>query len=312
MKYLIMAATLIFSGLTYSFIESKSDTKQIEEEDHRTEVVLMGVWHFSNPAMDEYNPTVDNYFSKRRQQEIAELNNALATMSPDKIFVERDSRYQSYYDSLYQDPNFDPEKIPNNRGTSEVYQVGFKLGKILGHQKVYCADADGLWLGRAANPVAKEQYTELEKKESTAMTNSIKEDNEFYKKNSILDAVIRENHPATVLANHSGYIDYYARIIDQNQKESYPVYVQEIGEEKEERLVCGVDQKYVGAELVAEWYKRNIKIYSKIMENTTKEDKRIFVMFGAGHIHIIKQLFEDNPSFKVVEVNDFLDKQATK
>ncbi len=275
-------------------------------KDDRTEIVLLGTWHFSNPGQDEYNTTSDNFFAPKRQKEINELNKRLAAFNPDKIFLENSADYQIYFDSLYTIPNFDFKTVRNGHGVNEAYQIGYKLGKILNHEKVYGADADGLWLGSAVNEVAKEQHKDLESKHTAKMKSWVKYSDDLMKKSSIKDIMISMNHPDSIIKNNEYYIDYAVQIIDQNKQEGSPLFAHTLEGEKEERLAGTFDQKYIGAELVAEWYKRNIKIYSKILEQTNPEDKRIFVLFGAGHIRILRHLFEDNPNFKIVEVNEYL------
>jgi len=303
-KYLIPSLVLILS-CSNPDLEFSSNNKD-KLKDDRTEVVLLGTWHFSNPGQDEYNTTSDDFYAPKRQTEINELNKSLASFNPDKIFVENSAEYQVYFDSLYNIPNFDFKKVRNGHGVNEVYQVGYKLGKMLQHEKIYGADADGLWLGSAVNDVAKKQYKELEKIHNAKMMSWVKYLDAFMKKNTIKDIMISMNHPDSIIKNNEYYIDYSAQIIDQTKAEGSPLFVHTLEGEKEERLAGTFDQKYIGAELVAEWYKRNIKIYTKILEQTSPEDQRIFVLFGAGHIRILKHLFEDNPHFKIVEVNDIL------
>jgi hypothetical protein len=67
-----------------------------------------------------------------------------------------------------------------------------------------------------------------------------------------------------------------------------------------EQVFLRINQNQLGAELVSEWYKRNIKIYSNILAYTEDKNERVLVIFGVGHIRILQHLFEDNPNFIVV------------
>jgi hypothetical protein len=68
----------------------------------------------------------------------------------------------------------------------------------------------------------------------------------------------------------------------------------------------GKDQEYVGTDLVADWYNTNLHIYTNILRLIQPTDKAILVIFGQGHIPILKHLFESNPDFEVVEIKDVL------
>ena len=68
----------------------------------------------------------------------------------------------------------------------------------------------------------------------------------------------------------------------------------------------GNEKNYVGANLTADWYSTNIHIYANILKSIKPTDKTIVVIFGQGHIPILKHLFTNNSDFKVVEVKDIL------
>ncbi len=272
-------------------------------KDDRKEVVLLGLWHFSNPGADEYNTTVENYFSDRRQQEINQVNQALAKYNPSKVFVECMSSDQAYFDSLYQEKDFDPQKLANSRGTSEHYQIGFKLSKMLGLNGVECVDAPGLWLGSAANEVAAKQYPALDAAFTKKMEEHIHEENQFLKEHSIAEGLVRYNTKESLGLNHDIYISFFSSIIDQSKEEDFPVFYKD---EKEDRLAISPDQKYIGAELISEWYRRNIKIFSKVLERVEEDDDRILIIFGQGHIPILRRMFDDHPKYRIVEVAEVL------
>jgi hypothetical protein len=283
-----------------------ADSTGLPKDDHRTEVLLLGVWHFSNPGLDEYNTEVDDYFNPKRQQEISEVNNRLASFQPNKIFVECQSSRQAYIDSLYQSPDFDPKKLQKNRGVNELYQIGFKLGNLLGHQKLYCVDASGLWIGPAVNKVAAEQYPELTDNLNNKFKKIMVEKDQFLASHTIRESLLDFNTAKSLAENHNYYITFAASIVDNTVEEDFPIFEHEEAEGTKGRLSVSPDRKYIGAELVAEWYRRNIKIYSKILEAVESGDERILIVFGQGHIPIIRQLFIDHPDFKVVEVNTVL------
>ena len=62
----------------------------------------------------------------------------------------------------------------------------------------------------------------------------------------------------------------------------------------------------MGAELTADWYRRNIKIYSKMITQLDYTENAIFLIMGNDHIPIIRHLFESNPYFEVVDTELWL------
>jgi hypothetical protein len=54
-----------------------------------------------------------------------------------------------------------------------------------------------------------------------------------------------------------------------------------------------------GADLLAAWYERNIRIFANLHRLGLNPDDRVFLVFGAGHIPILRQLVEDSPYFCV-------------
>ena len=71
----------------------------------------------------------------------------------------------------------------------------------------------------------------------------------------------------------------------------------------------GAGDLFIGADSVARWYKRNIRISANVYDITDfdKED-RILMIYGAGHVWQLRQFFTDSPDFDYVEVNDYLGK----
>ena len=52
------------------------------------------------------------------------------------------------------------------------------------------------------------------------------------------------------------------------------------------------------------WYSRNLRIFKNIQEIGATSDDRVLVLYGAGHVPILKQLFECSPEYDVVEFGE--------
>ncbi len=62
-----------------------------------------------------------------------------------------------------------------------------------------------------------------------------------------------------------------------------------------------------GANLLAEWVRRNIKIYRHILARVDYDaGERVVVFIGADHVAAIRPFLEANYNVRVVEVGDYL------
>lgn len=68
----------------------------------------------------------------------------------------------------------------------------------------------------------------------------------------------------------------------------------------------GFPDHHIGADLVGEWYKRNLRIYANIWQAVEPDTDRVVVMIGQGHVWTLRQFFRENPDFEVVPVDEVL------
>ena len=61
--------------------------------------------------------------------------------------------------------------------------------------------------------------------------------------------------------------------------------------------------------LSAWWYSRNLRIYRNILATQPAANDRILVIFGNGHMSILRHVFESTPEFDLVELRDLLRKK---
>lgn len=65
------------------------------------------------------------------------------------------------------------------------------------------------------------------------------------------------------------------------------------------------DHSYAGAEMVTKWYERNLKIFSNLQRLATKS-KRLFVIYRAGHLQILRALINADSNLKLTDVYKYL------
>jgi hypothetical protein len=63
---------------------------------------------------------------------------------------------------------------------------------------------------------------------------------------------------------------------------------------------------WAGADLVSDWVRRNMRIYTNIMGLIESPDDRILVIYGAGHLGWLQNAFEMNPSVRLRKLAEFV------
>jgi len=256
---------------------------------HKAKAMVLGVFHFDNPGLDSYKPKyVFNILEKKRQEELEILLKQIAEYKPTKILLEWDriqsdsitnERYLEYLNGTF---SIDDK-------SNEVYQLGFKLAKKMGHKKIYCADASAEWFGVKLDW---DNYdVEAYLKSRGQYEKSTRYDFQtFYELNDSLKTVqtltahlAMLNNPKNRLKDHQAYLT--------------------------EMILEGSGDNYIGADAVAKWYRRNLRIFANTYDFTDFDrEERLLLIYGSGHVWQLRQLFMDSPDFEYVEINEFLTK----
>jgi len=271
-----------------SAVQAEEEVLTLEEFQARppmAEVLLFGTFHFKDAGRDSYKPEVDiDILSESRQQELAAVLNALEKrFTPTKIAIETKGDWatrivKSEYPSWLED---DFELKAN-----EVYQMGFRLGKQMGHPRLYPIDVFGRSYeglpgdleayakskgqGEFMNDEWEEAYFALYRQEDRAKANR-----------SLTETFICMNDPDRLITGHGHYL---------------------LGS-----VALGDEDEYPGADNVTGWwYNRNLRIFANIRRIAEPGD-RILVIIGAGHVPILRHAFQASPEFRLIEVLDVLE-----
>lgn len=215
----------------------------------------------------------DDVLAPKRQQELGELAAVLAKFKPTKIALENDSqkklseRYTQYLAGQYV------------LTANETDQIGLRLAKDLGHTAIYAVDADGDFpfprLVHYAKATGQSAQLDAHMAEIGEM---VKAQNEYLKTHSVLQTLLYLNSDAKV-AQNVGYYYLEARY--------------------------GEPGDYAGPDLLAEWYRRNVRIYNHVAKLITSPDDRILVIFGSGHLGWLRQAFGGDPTLRLRKLEEF-------
>jgi hypothetical protein len=207
----------------------------------------------ANPGRDIYNLRVDDVRAPKRQQELAQLADVLAKFAPNKIAIEADQQSQRI-PVAYKDYFAGKHELTQN----EIEQVGFRLGKQLGHGHVFPIDVEGEFPMQRVNDYAKAngRSADLDKL-MAGMGQMVAQQDEYVKSHTVLQTLLYMNAPEQVAADNSFYMQLAA---------------------------YGEPGDFAGPDLLASWYTRNIRIHSNLVKLIQKPTDRILVIYGSGHL----------------------------
>ncbi len=240
----------------------------------KPKVMILGTFHFANPGLDYTKAERDSILSPKRQQEVRELIDKIKAFKPTKIAIEFPYGTTQVNDNytLFLQNKFELKE-------SETYQVAFRLAKELNHKQLYPIDFkkemdfDAVLKSAATN--GQQKFLERFQQVMGFVTKMQAEASKY----TVLEQLRTMNDVAALERLHSLYI-----------------FLAEAGK--------GSD--YTGADVVAGWYERNLKIAMNVVRTAQSSDDRILVLIGAGHVKLLREFLKESPSVEVIEVSGYL------
>ena len=241
----------------------------------RAEVLVLGVYHMANPGRDIFNMQADDVLAPKRQAEIAQLMEVLKRFRPTKVAVERDT-WDKRISKDYTDYLAGRHELTRN----EIEQVGFRLAKELGHPAVHPVDADGEFpYPRLVNYAkASDRSKELEALMGGFGTRT-KAQGEYLASHTVLETLLYMNADERI----DEEVGLYYRL----------AHFSEPGD-------------WAGADLVADWFRRNIRIHANVTRLADSPQERVLVIFGAGHLGWLRQAVASDPTLKLRRLAEFV------
>ena len=246
--------------------------------DQKTKLLLLGSYHMGNPGADAFNLESDDVLAPKRQEEIKDVVKKLAAFKPTKICVEAPfgdsatvARYEQYVNGK--------KELDRN----EEEQIGFRLAKMLGHKTIYPIDVrmnlDDSGIGEVvgADPAKHGPLMgQLEQFGGEAMRVM----GEWLAEKTIGEMLYEMNQPVFNDLNYQTYLRFFLPIVK--------------------------DDNYAGADMVASWNQRNLRIMSNLHQIGVTPEDRVLIIFGQGHTPLFERIAKDSPYFEVVNVLPYL------
>ena len=262
----------------YLFLISCFVSIALQAQTQKTKILLLGTFHFENPGLDVAKYENFNVMTPDHQKEMENMAQKLKTFAPDKIFVEWNYKDQEGLDKMYAKNTDSLLKAD----ADERIQIALRTAKKLGHKQLYAIDYHDTTFAYdlMINSMEKAGQQEL-----------ISTSNEVMKQHEQSENAKRKTYTLTQL------------MLDVNTKESN---ASNLGWYLTIANRAGANDVFVGANLVSEWYKRNLYMYALVQKLTVAKDKNIMVLLGAGHTAMLREFVKNDARFELVELKDVL------
>ena len=246
------------------------------------QVLVFGSFHFdmATDGSDVKEGKKMDVLSETNKVHLDTIIERLKRFNPTKIAIEWTANIQERRDQQYQKYKAGDFELPRN----ETFQVGFRLAKLLNHEKLYCID------NRPVMPEAIGKIDDIEK-----FADSLGQSIPFHRYDD-------ENRR---------FIDYTSQIQkDYELLDVIRMYNSEVYKTRCKQLWTtgmvnlGVYHDYAGTDLTGYWFERNTRIFANAANLVEDEEERILIIYGAAHKWILDELFDSTPEFELMQFNN--------
>jgi hypothetical protein len=265
--------TLLPRVLTAVFALAVLCESAFAAEAAKTQILLVGTYHFANPGKDLNNVKAVDILAADRQQEIGKVVAGLARFAPTQVAVEWPAhvvkeRYAKFRDG----------QLAESR--NEVVQLGFRLARERGLATVHGLDVEGEFPFDAVVAWAREhgRSTEIDAMlaggaRETAHISALQE-------RTSIGGVLRElNTRESIERNHS----FYPPLLTMGGSDDQP-----------------------GVKLLSSWYTRNLAICARLLQEIKPGD-RVVVFYGQGHIYLLQQCLREQAGVQLIDPLSYLE-----
>lgn len=262
-RLLLAVVTIVFSS------------GSIAEEAGPAEVMLFGVFHFSNPGRDVVKTEQADVMSPDNQAYLDELARRIGEFNPTRVLLEFDPERDAEMQARYREYLAGSYELKSN----EVYQLGFRIAAQSTADTVYGFDETTVhWNAEPLFAYMEEKDTQT----GALMQSKIAE----------ITELLGEAHRTKTLRELLLLMN--DRNLDRRNRGLY-IATNHVGDA----------ENYTGADASASWWHRNFRMYANIQRHA-QPGERVLVIAGQGHTAILRQLLADDDARETVDVVPYL------
>ncbi len=237
--------------------------------------MILGSYHMANPGRDYANLQADDVLLPARQSQIADVVERLAAFAPTHVAIEAVPERQVEFDQAYAAYCAGTRELSRN----EREQIGFRLARLMGHERVHCVDfQQSMAVGELFAWAAENGQAELVARLQRDIQAVVQEMQARLATTTVRQMLLDYNSPAADEL-HGFYLTMAA-----------------IGRGTEHR----------GAEVVSDWYARNLKIFAAIVRLAAAPADRVVAIFGYGHAPLLREFVRQCPDVAPAPVEEYL------
>ncbi len=252
--------------------------KKAESVSKQPSILVVGTYHFANQGEGFLNVKSHDILTPQRQKEIEQLIDLLAVYKPTKIAIESPYGNEKLSDEFTAYLT-DESRFKERR--NEIYQLDFRLAKRMKHTQIYPVD----W--RNAFDITATMNFATANSQIAVLQNGIT-------RASVSLGKLKKMMDAASVTDIFRFLNGRAEIREQQM-----IYLNTL-------VQIGKDTNYVGTDVLADWYERNLKMFSNLTRISNKEHDRILFIVGSGHVYLLEQFARESELFKVESAMKYL------
>lgn len=239
------------------------------------EVMLFGVFHFSNPGRDVVRVDQVDVSTPSNQTYLASLAQRICDFKPTAILVERDRALEPELRSQLEAYRAGGP-LP---GVNEAYQIGFRVAKACGVEAIHGFDESEVgWDAEPLFEYLEKSAPDLFAAFNTEIARIQAEEAAAHRELTLPELLLRANDPEQDRANKDIYLLTNA---------------------------AGAGRSFEGADATARWWRRNFRMYANVQRYATPGE-RVLVIAGQGHTAILRDLLAIDGRLDAVDVRPYL------
>jgi hypothetical protein len=279
-----LALLLVGCSITPNELAATADS-DAAVNNHKINVLNFGSFHFAATS-DAHRVEFDEHDASNHA-DVKRIAALIAQFKPTIVcleFLPEDNEkmniaYQAYVD--------DPSQLDTRFG--ELSMIGFEVARLSGLDKVYGIDNHmgyNYSLGdfiesspELENAIDPQTYLQLTH-DPFGQYPQLKALNSRFEQLPLDAQLALTNHP--LMLDHS------------------------LNTNADKLFYVGVEDGFEGAEQAAQFYLRNMKIYSNLNRIKMAKDDRVFILMGSAHTAMLREFIRRSPKFHMVDTLEYL------